>query len=59
MSIESVMISIVKTALMSKHIKPMRATQGSPYIKIALQDSLSIWHEEKLPEHLVLKASGA
>ena len=51
--------SILKTALAPKNIKPTQATQGRSHIKIALQDSLRVWHgEEEPPEHLALKASG-
>ena len=38
----------------------MQPTQGHSHIKIALQDSVRIWHwEEEPPEHVTLKATGA
>lgn len=40
----------------TKNIKPMQATKGCSHIKLALQDSLRVWHqEEETPEHLVSK----
>ena len=52
--------SIIKTALISKTIKPIQATQVCSHIKIALQDSLRVWYwEEEPPENLALEASRA
>ena len=49
-----------KTVLAPKIFKPKQATQGRSHIKIAVQDSLRVWHwEEEAPEYLALKASEA